>query len=134
MQVLQKRESLSGGVTSKSGKKGMSHLTRHYGGEPNSYNKKKRKMANRQNKSYLLSKRKKGKAFLLQNQEKMPSTEQKSLKFRYEDFVMEDIPNLMINIWSYLDEHGTGCNICTMYKKMCVQALKNKNGAIRTKT
>ena len=81
-------------------------------------------MANRQNKSYLLWKRKKGKAFLLQNQEKMSSTEQKSLKFRYEDFVMEDIPNLMINIWSYSDEHGTGCDICTTYKKMCIQALK----------
>ena len=83
-------------------------------------------MANRQNKSYLLSKRKKGKAFLLQNQEKMPSMEQKSLKFRYEDFVTEDIPNLMINIWWYSDEHGTGCDICTTYKKMCVQALKKK--------
>ena len=83
-------------------------------------------MANRQNKSYLLSKRKKGKTFLLQYQEKMPPTEQKSLKFRYEDFVMEDIPNLMINIWSYSDKHGTGCDICTTYKKMCVQALKKK--------
>ena len=23
-----------------------------------------------------------------------------NLKFRYEDFLMDDIPNLMINIWS----------------------------------
>ena len=47
-------------------------------------------------------------------------------KFRYEDFVMEDIPNLMIDIWWYSDEHGTGCDTCTTYKKMCVQALKKK--------
>ena len=49
-----------------------------------------------------------------------------NLKFRYEDFLMDDIPNLMINIWSYSDHHGTGCTTCTQYKKMCIDALKKK--------
>ena len=31
-----------------------------------------------------------------------------TLKSKYEDFLNEDIPNLMINIWSYSDEHGVG--------------------------
>ena len=48
------------------------------------------------------------------------------LKFKYEDFLQEDICNLMINIWSYSDEHGTGCNICTHYKKMNIDALRKK--------
>ena len=51
----------------------------------------------------------------------------RNLKFRYEDFLLEDIPNLMINIWSYSDEHGTGCTMCTTYKNFCIDALK-KNG------
>ena len=46
------------------------------------------------------------------------------LKFKYEDFLQEDIPNLMINVWSYSDEHGTGCTICTRYKRVCIDALK----------
>ena len=49
-----------------------------------------------------------------------------NLKFRYEDFLMDDIPNLMINIWSYSDHHGTGCTTCTEYKKMCIDTLKKK--------
>ena len=61
----------------------------------------------------------------------MPSTEQKSLKFRYEDFVMEDIPNLMMNIWSYSDEHGTGCDICTTYKKKWSDSYKDLNEVIQ---
>lgn len=48
-----------------------------------------------------------------------------ALKFKYEDFLKQDIPNLMINIWSYSEEHGMGCTICTKYKKMCINALKN---------
>ena len=47
-----------------------------------------------------------------------------ALKFKYEDFLKQDIPNLMINIWSYSEEHGMGCTICTKYKKMCINALK----------
>ena len=46
------------------------------------------------------------------------------LKFKYEDFLEDDILNLMINIWYYSDEHGVGCKICTTYKKMCIDALK----------
>ena len=46
------------------------------------------------------------------------------LKFKYEDFLQEDIPNLMINVWSYSDEHGMGCTICTRYKRVCTDALK----------
>ena len=49
-----------------------------------------------------------------------------TLKFKYEDFLMEDIPNLMINIWSYSDDHGVGCIVCTTYKKFCIDALKKK--------
>ena len=49
-----------------------------------------------------------------------------TLKFKYEDFLMEDIPNLMINIWSYSDDHGVGCTMCTTYKKFCIYALKKK--------
>ena len=52
----------------------------------------------------------------------------RNLKFRYEDFLLEDIPNLMINIWSYSDEHGTGCTMCTTYKKFCIDAFKKKMG------
>ena len=51
-----------------------------------------------------------------------------ALKFKYEDFLMEDIPNLMINIWSYLDDHGVGCTMCTTYKKFCIDALKKRMG------
>ena len=46
------------------------------------------------------------------------------LKFKYKDFLEDDILNLMINIWYYSDEHGVGCKICTTYKKMCIDALK----------
>lgn len=46
------------------------------------------------------------------------------LKFKFEDFLTEDIPNLMINIWCYSDDHGVGCTMCTTYKKMCIDALK----------
>ena len=53
-----------------------------------------------------------------------------NLKFRYEDFLMDDIPNLMINIWSYSDHHGTGCTTCTEYKKMCIDTLKKKMGTV----
>ena len=49
------------------------------------------------------------------------------LKFKYEDFLNNDIPNLMINIWSYSDDHGVGCNICTTYKKFCIEALKRND-------
>ena len=55
------------------------------------------------------------------------------LKFKYEDFLNNDIPNLMINIWSYSDDHGVGCNICTTCKKFCIRALK-KNGNANLKT
>ena len=48
------------------------------------------------------------------------------LKFKYEDFLNNDIPNLMINISSYSDDHGVGCNICTTYKRFCIAALKKK--------
>ena len=48
------------------------------------------------------------------------------LKFKYKDFLEDDILNLMINIWYYSDEHGVGCKICTTYKKMCIDALKKK--------
>ena len=49
-----------------------------------------------------------------------------ALKFKYEDFLQDDIPNLMINIWSYSDQHGVGCTTCTRYRKMCINALKKK--------
>ena len=55
------------------------------------------------------------------------------LKFKYEDFLNNDIPNLMINISSYSDDHGVGCNICTTYKRFCIAALK-KNGNRNLKT
>lgn len=55
------------------------------------------------------------------------------LKFKSEDFLQEDIPNLMINIWSYSDYHGVGCTMCTAYKKIGIDALK-KNGRKITKT
>ena len=48
------------------------------------------------------------------------------LKYKYEDLFQLDIPNLMLNIWCYSDEHGVGCNICTAYKSYCVKALKTK--------
>ena len=48
------------------------------------------------------------------------------LKFKFEDFLTEDIPNLMINIWCYSDDHGVVCTMCTTYKKMCIDALKKK--------
>ena len=48
------------------------------------------------------------------------------LKFKHEDFLNDDIPNLMINICCYSDEHGVGCTICTRYKKFCIDALKKK--------
>ena len=56
------------------------------------------------------------------------------LKFKFEDFLTEDIPNLMINIWCYSDDHGVVCTMCTTYKKMCIDALKKKNGRKITKT
>ena len=46
------------------------------------------------------------------------------LKYKYEDLFQLDIPNLMLNIWCYSDEHEVGCNICTTYKSYCVKALK----------
>ena len=55
-----------------------------------------------------------------------------TLKFKYEDFLMEDIPNLMINIWSYSDDHGVWCIVCTTYKKFCIDALKKKNGTTKS--
>ena len=30
----------------------------------------------------------------------------------------------MLNVWSYSDEHGLGCNIYTTYKSYCIKALK----------
>ena len=51
-----------------------------------------------------------------------------TLKFKYEDFLMEDIPNLMINIWSYSDDHGVWCIVCTTYKIFCIDALKKNMG------
>ena len=52
----------------------------------------------------------------------MPSS--RNLRFRYEDILLQDIPALMLNIWSYSDEHGTGCTICTKYKKFCIKAFQ----------
>ena len=61
-----------------------------------------------------------------QQQEKM-AEKKLALKYKYEDLFQLDIPNLMLNIWCYSDEHGVGCSIWTTYKKYCINALK-KNG------
>ena len=53
------------------------------------------------------------------------------LKFQYQDFEIMNIPNLMINIWSYSDDHGRYCNICRTYKNWCIKVLK-KNGSKHT--
>ena len=64
-----------------------------------------------------------------QQQEKM-AEKKLALKYKYEDLFQLDIPNLMLNIWSYSNEHGVGCNICTTYKSYCMKALK-KNGTTK---
>ena len=60
-----------------------------------------------------------------QQQEKM-AEKKLALKYKYEDLFQLDIPNLMLNIWCYSDEHGLGCSLCTTYKKYCINALKKK--------
>ena len=40
-----------------------------------------------------------------------------------------DIPNLLINIWSYNDEFHRNCLVCKQYERWCIEvAKKTKKG------
>ena len=56
------------------------------------------------------------------------------LKYKYEDLLQLDIPNLMFNVWLYSDEHGLGCNIYTTYKSYCIKVLKKSGTTNNLKT
>ena len=37
-----------------------------------------------------------------------------------------DIPNLLINIWSYNDESHRNCSVCKQYERWCIEVAKKK--------
>ena len=43
-------------------------------------------------------------------------------KLLLESFKRLDLPNLLINIWSYADKPN--CPMCSQYQKWCIQAAK----------
>ena len=48
------------------------------------------------------------------------------LKFSLDTFRQHDLPNLIINIWSYSNCNLENCLICEQYKKFCLIAAKEK--------
>ena len=48
------------------------------------------------------------------------------LKFSLDTFRQHDLPNLIINIWSYSNCSLKKCVICEQYKKFCLIAAKEK--------
>ena len=45
-------------------------------------------------------------------------------KFLLESFRRLDLPNLLINIWSYAGKPN--CPMCSQYQRWCIQAAKEK--------
>ena len=45
-----------------------------------------------------------------------------------QNFEYLDIPNLLINIWSYNDEPHRNCLVCKQYERWCIEVEKKKNG------
>ena len=57
------------------------------------------------------------------------SKEMSELKFLLETFQQQDLPDLLISIWSYADHilnRDDGCKICETYQNYCVTAAKEK--------
>ena len=54
------------------------------------------------------------------------SIEYPRAKFTYEHFQTMCIPELMIKIWHYSSEHGIRCNLCKIYKRDCINVLREK--------
>ena len=48
------------------------------------------------------------------------------LEFPLDTFRRHDLPNLLINIWSYSHCTIEGCSICEQYKNFCIFAAKEK--------
>ena len=46
------------------------------------------------------------------------------LKFSLNSFRQLDLPNLLINVWDYVDKPN--CPICKQYQKWCISAAKEK--------
>ena len=48
-----------------------------------------------------------------------------ALKFSFEDFVVLDTPNLLINIWSYSKHiNEKNCYICNIYREHCIDIVE----------
>ena len=41
-----------------------------------------------------------------------------------QNFEYLDIPNLLINIWSYNDEFHQNCSVCKQYERWCIEVAK----------
>lgn len=54
------------------------------------------------------------------------SIEYPGAKFTYEHFQLLSIPELMIKIWDYSSEHRIRCNLCRIYRRDCIKALREK--------
>ena len=50
------------------------------------------------------------------------------MKFKFDDFKELDIPNLMINVWSYSEtiKNKKGCVVSEKYRSWCIRALHEK--------
>ena len=46
--------------------------------------------------------------------------------FSLDSFRQLDLPNLLINIWSYSDPDHADCSICKQYKIWCITAAKEQ--------
>ena len=49
-----------------------------------------------------------------------------NLSLSQKNFEHLDIPNLLINIWSYNDESHRNCSVCKQYERWCIEVAKKK--------
>ena len=48
-----------------------------------------------------------------------------------QNFEHLDIPNLLINIWSYNDDSHRNCSVCKQHGRWCIEVAKKKKNGFR---
>ena len=48
------------------------------------------------------------------------------IKFSKKSFALLDLPNLLVNVWSYCHGQCRQCKICVQYAKWCVEIISER--------
>ena len=46
--------------------------------------------------------------------------------FKQQGFEQKDIPELIKDVWTYSDNHGKKCYVCSRYREWAIEALRTK--------